>query len=109
METKVIDVMDVIGKSVAVTTTDAKKLHDLLVSNINQGIKSDLDFGRITTLITAFLNESIGTLYSVATEDELNTLITVNKKTTTPRQYNRIIDVLNNAKRKHNETREVEK
>ncbi|MCT0041414.1 DUF4325 domain-containing protein [Weissella confusa] len=103
METKLIDVMEVIGKPVAVTSPDALKLHNLLVTNIKSGIKSELDFGRITTLITAFLNESIGTLYSVATEDELNTLISVKKGTVTAKQYNRIHDVLDNAKKKNRE------
>lgn len=58
-----INVMDVIGTTIAMSTEDGKKLFELLFKNIKESHKVELSFDGIDMLISHFLNESIGKLY----------------------------------------------
>ncbi len=60
-----IRVYDVIGKSIAISTEDGKKVFEAIKNKIENG-ESDIiiSFEGINMLISHFLNESIGELYS---------------------------------------------
>lgn len=102
METQKIMVFEIIGSNIAVTSEDAKKLFSVIKNNIDNDTVSILDFENITTLTTAFLNESIGTLYNVAEPEKLSQLVKINPSTILPVQINKIVAVIDNAK-KHRE------
>lgn len=102
MNKQTVMVYEIIETNIAVTSEDAQKLFAVIKHNIDNDIISILDFKDITTLTTAFLNESIGTLYNVAKPEKLSQLVKINPSTILPVQINKIIDVIQNAK-KHQE------
>ena len=59
-----INVKDVITNTIAMSTEDGEKLFDVLYENLKQSKKIELSFDGIDILISHFLNESIGKLYS---------------------------------------------
>lgn len=59
-----INVKDVITNTIAMSTEDGEKLFDVLYENLKQSKKIELSFDGIDMLISHFLNESIGKLYS---------------------------------------------
>ena len=60
---EIINVKDVIGKGIAMSTEDGVKLFNVLYSLLKQGKKVQLSFENIDILISHFLNEGIGKLY----------------------------------------------
>ena len=70
MET--IKISDSIGSLFAVTTDDGTLIFKMLDKNIQQKIKTVLDFSDVFILTTAFLNAAIGQLYSKYTGDEIS-------------------------------------
>ncbi|MCT4613793.1 MAG: STAS-like domain-containing protein [Marinifilaceae bacterium] len=72
MKIKTIIIKDVILVDTAISTDNG----DLIFSHIHEGIKNGyvvhLDFAGIIIMTTAFLNASIGQLYSVYNSDQLN-------------------------------------
>lgn len=61
MET--VNVKEVIGKSIAMSTDDGKKLFKILYEYLKQGKKVQVSFKDIDILISHFLNEGFGKLY----------------------------------------------
>lgn len=57
-------IIDIIKTNFAVTTDDGDKIFDLLDQNFSNKTSVILDFEGITLMTTAFLNSSIGQLYS---------------------------------------------
>ena len=60
-----VKVFDIIGKNIAISTEDGKKIFEILKGEIEKS-QSDImvSFKGIDMLISHFLNESIGELYS---------------------------------------------
>lgn len=58
-----LNVKDIIGNTIAMSTDDGKKLFAELYKNIKDSQKIELSFEGIDMLISHFLNESIGKLY----------------------------------------------
>jgi len=58
-----INVKEVIGNTIAMSTEDGKKLFEILFENIRNSNKIELSFDGIDILISHFLNEGIGKLY----------------------------------------------
>lgn len=61
MET--VNVKNVIGKGIAMSTEDGVKLYNVLYELLKKNKKINLSFGDIDILISHFLNEGIGKLY----------------------------------------------
>ena len=60
-----IKVYDIIGKNLAISTDDGKKVFEALKSEIEKNNNSiEISFENINMLISHFLNESIGELYN---------------------------------------------
>ena len=60
-----IKVYDIIGKSIAISTEDGKKVFEAIKNKMESGEKEIVvSFDGINMLISHFLNESIGELYS---------------------------------------------
>lgn len=60
-----IKIHDIINKNIAISTEDGKKVFEILKNEIEKGESSIvLSFAGIDMLISHFLNESIGELYS---------------------------------------------
>ncbi|RHE73761.1 hypothetical protein DW718_00615 [Weissella cibaria] len=95
-----VKVADVINSEVAVTNSDALVLFDEIKSNIDKQTVSVLDFSNIKTLTTAFLNLSIGNLYSIAEPDVLSKFVRINPNAIKPLQYEKVVEVIQNAKQK---------
>lgn len=104
MKKNQVIVHDIIGTNIAVTSSDAQKLFVVLKNNIENGDESILDFSGITTLTTAFLNESLGTLYGVADSKTLARLVKYNPSSVLRVQVDKIIKVLKNSKEHNDET-----
>ncbi|MBS0950378.1 STAS-like domain-containing protein [Weissella minor] len=102
---KRVNIFEIINSDVAVTDESAQKLFETLVKNIDNGDVSTLDFSGISTIITAFLNISIGNLYDVTDAATLSRLIKIDPSTITSAQYNNLLDVISNAKEKAEEKR----
>jgi len=70
-----IKIHDIIDKSIAISTEDGKKVFEVLKNEIESG-KSDIvvSFEGIAMLISHFLNESIGELYSYFGKSKWDTL-----------------------------------
>lgn len=58
-----INVKDVIGTTIAMSTEDGAKLFEILFKSLKESKKVELSFDGIDMLISHFLNESIGKLY----------------------------------------------
>ena len=60
-----IKIFDIIGKNIAISTDDGKKVFEVLKQEIESGNKDIVvSFEGIDMLISHFLNESIGELYN---------------------------------------------
>ncbi len=58
-----LNVKDIIGNTIAMSTDDGKKLFNELYKNIKDSKKVELSFDGIDMLISHFLNEAVGKLY----------------------------------------------
>ncbi len=58
-----LNVKDIIGNTIAMSTDDGKKLFNELYKNIKDSKKVELSFDGINMLISHFLNEAVGKLY----------------------------------------------
>jgi len=64
MEGKTIHIFDVIGGRAAVSTEDGDRLFETLNAFLGKEFEVILDFAKIETLTSTFLNAAIGQLYS---------------------------------------------
>lgn len=60
---EMLNVKDIIGKGIAMSTGDGEKLFVVLYKLLKENKKVQLSFGDIDILISHFLNEGIGKLY----------------------------------------------
>lgn len=58
-----INVKEVIGSNLAVSTENGLKVFNVIVSHLDKNEPVELDFDGIIVMITAFLNSAIGSLY----------------------------------------------
>lgn len=100
---KKIIVKDLIKSGSATSPEKAKPLYDILVKSVDNKEKVLVDFSNLTTITTAFLNSSIGKLYSKYSPDTLNEFITLDGKTLTKLQFDKLKLVMQNAKSKLSE------
>jgi hypothetical protein len=73
----IINVADLVGGPRAVDAADGEKVFEKMLPVIESGRKVRLSFNGITMVITAFLNASIGRLYGVLPEDQVDTMLEV--------------------------------
>jgi hypothetical protein len=62
-EPVIIRVFDVVGTPLCVSSADGQLVYDKLAPLLREGRKVAVSFAQIETLISAFLNTSIGQLY----------------------------------------------
>lgn len=97
---KTIIVSNLVSNNLAVSTESAESLFELLNNSIKNKEKVSVDFSGLKTLTTAFLNASIGDLYSKWDRDTLNDYIYLVPESLTPLQYSKVKLVMDNAKNK---------
>jgi STAS-like domain of unknown function (DUF4325) len=73
----IVRAFDVIGSPLGVSSDDGQKVHDKLAPLLREGRKVSLSFDRIETVISAFLNASIGQLYGEFPEAKIRDLFNV--------------------------------
>lgn len=69
-----VKIHDIIDKDIAISTEDGKKVFDILKKEIESGNEIVVSFDGINMLISHFLNESIGELYSYFEKSKWSTL-----------------------------------
>jgi hypothetical protein len=68
----IVRVADLIGSPLCISADDGQKVFDKIVPLLKDGKHITISFERITTLISLFLNASIGQLYGAFTEDQIH-------------------------------------
>ena len=66
---KIIDVAEKIGTPSALTQAQGEIIHNLILFSFKQNEKVILDFSNVESMITPFLNKSIGRLYENYTSE----------------------------------------
>lgn len=64
-------VSNLVDSHLAISAFDGNKVFEVIKKNIENKTKTDLDFNGIELTITAFLNSSIGKLYSIYSSEEI--------------------------------------
>lgn len=96
MDTITLDVAALINSPSALTREQGAIVYDEILPLLKQGDKVILDFGEIESIITPFLNVSIGKLYENFSSEQLNELMkVVNQPEGTAAKFQLVI---NNAK-----------
>ena len=73
-----VNIYDIIGKNIAISTEDGKKIFKILKNEIeNNGNDVVVSFKGIDMLISHFLNESIGELYNYFDKSKWEMLDTI--------------------------------
>lgn len=72
-----IKIADIIGSNLCISSEDGQKVFDKIIPLIKDGKKINISFERIETIISLFLNSSIGQLYGEFNEDALREQLTV--------------------------------
>lgn len=101
-------IREILGTTSASTPAKAKPFLDKLCDAINSKQTTSVDFSGLTTITTAFLNSSIGQLYSLYNVSELNKYIKLNTLSLPPFQKERLQMVIKNAKQRLSQA-EIEK
>lgn len=102
----VINVAELIGSPSALTREQGAIVFDAIIPLLNEGKKVVLDFGEIESIITPFLNVSIGKLYEKFSSDELQKrLKIINRPELTTRKFQIVID---NAKSYYSDKKSFE-
>ena len=73
----IIRVFDVVGTPLCVSSADGQLVYDKLAPLLREGRKVAISFAQVETLISAFLNTSIGQLYGEFTEERVRELLSV--------------------------------
>lgn len=100
---KKIIVKDLIRSNSATSPEKAKPLYNLLVQCVDNKEKVSVDFSDLKTITMAFFNSSIGKLYSAYSSTTLNEFITLDGRTLTKLQFDKLKLVMQNAKSKLSE------
>lgn len=94
-------VHEVINSSLAVSSEKAQLVFNKIRNNIDKKIVTVIDFSNIKSLTTAFLNVAIGELYKLESRDELNKLVTIDSKTLSTLQKEKVKMVMTNSRDKY--------
>ena len=70
-------IKDIIGSERAISALDGEKVNSLIVDSLKSNNQVVLDFSGINITITAFLNSSIGKLYSQFSSDTIKSLLRI--------------------------------
>ncbi|GKT04486.1 STAS-like domain-containing protein [Furfurilactobacillus entadae] len=92
-----------IGTSIAASAETAQDIFKELKNYYDRKESVVVDFSDLSTITTAFLNASIGDLYTLGTPEDLNKYIHISSKTLTPLQFKKVKLVMDNAKTKLSE------
>ncbi|WP_125763426.1 STAS-like domain-containing protein [Companilactobacillus hulinensis] len=95
---KKIIVKDIIESPLAVNTKQGKEVFEVIEKELGKQNVVDVDFSGLTTITTAFLNLSIGKLYSLDEPRELNKRVKILSDSLTVFQKQKIQRVMENAK-----------
>lgn len=107
MEVTSIKVMPLIESPSALTREQGNLLYEKIISELQQGKRVELDFQDIESIITPFLNVSIGKLYERYSSEELRELLSIkNRPEGTTSKFQTVI---NNAKAYYTNKEVVEK
>lgn len=71
-----VQVYDIVGGSLCVSTDDGQRLHDKIAPLLQAGTPVVLSFDRIDTIISAFLNAAVGQLYGQLSYESVDKLLT---------------------------------
>lgn len=93
-------VKEVIRSISASTPNKAKTLLNALRNAVDSKRTTSIDFSGLSIITTAFLNSSVGKLYSLYGVNELNKCVKLNTSSLTPLQKERIQMVIENTKQK---------
>lgn len=89
----VLNVAELIASPSALTREQGAIVFDEIVPLLNDGKKVVLDFGEIESIITPFLNVSIGKLYEIFSSDELQKKLNIiNCPEMTTQKFQIVID-----------------
>lgn len=77
MNTVTLNIASLIGSPSALTREQGSIIYTQIKQNLNSGNKVILDFQDIESLITPFLNVSIGKLYETFSSSQLNTQLEI--------------------------------
>lgn len=92
MEVKTINVSKLIGSPSALTVEQGDQLYNEIIIWIKTGKKVEIDFSEIESIITPFLNASIGRLYENFTSEQLQERMSIiNQPTGTNHKFNMVI------------------
>lgn len=92
MATITINIATLIQSPSALTRDQGKIVYDKIMNNLNAGNKVILDFKDVESIITPFLNVSIGKLYENFSSNQLNTqLEVINSPEGTISKFNMVI------------------
>jgi len=97
MKRKII-IKDVIKSPLAVSTQQGKKVFEIIRQELNKKNAVNVDFSGLTAITTAFLNLSIGRLYSLNEPSELNKSVKILSGSLTGFQKRKIQRVMENTK-----------
>ena len=70
-----VQVFDLTGSPLCVSTTDGLRLRDKIAPLLKMGRHVDLSFKRVDVIIPAFLNAAVGQLYGELPEDHIRELL----------------------------------
>jgi hypothetical protein len=87
----------IVGGPLCVSAEDGQRVHDKISPLLKEGRKVALSFNGVETLISAFLNASIGQLYGHMPEERIKELLSV--KDMKPEDAELLRRVVQNAKR----------
>ena len=91
-----VQVFDIIGGPLCVSTSDGQHLHDKIAPLLKEGTPVVLSFERVDILISAFLNAAVGQLYGELPEDRIRELLSV--RNLAPDDLDMLSRVVENAK-----------
>lgn len=88
----VLKVLEIIESPSALTVEQGNLLYENIVNVLKENHNVKIDFENIESIITPFLNASIGRLYETYTSDELSKRISIiNQPEGTNRKFNMVI------------------
>lgn len=74
---ELVKIKDITGSNRALSAIDGAQVYDKILGSLRQKRKVTLDFRGIDLTITAFLNASIGKLYSEFSPEEIKSLLEI--------------------------------
>jgi len=92
----IIRVFDIVGGGLCVSSDDGQLVHDQIAELLREKHKVIISFEGIETLISAFLNASIGQLYGEFSEEEIRSYLAV--ESMLPEDMELLKRVIDNAK-----------